>query len=479
MAPQAELKAEQEVARLPASRVRLISRDLRRLRSIAANPKSGPSQLLSARVLLHAARGLTDEAIAEALEVPPFLVSSSVRRFVRSRFKIFETGPMPASDPGAGRTLQQAIRVQLTGTERRALQRISGAHTSEQRMALRAKVVLWANLGLNNCQIADQMGIDVKTARKWRGRFCLSGLEGLHDEPRSGRPFRFDSGVRNEVFTAVVGDPPEPFGVWTLDLLAKHLVDNTLVGSISIETISYWLRTADIKPHRVRGWLHSNDPNFREKRDRIAALYRNPPADGELLSVDEKTSIPARERIRKDGRVEPGRLKRHEFEYVRHGTVHLLACFNVRTGEVIAEIPSGKNDSDAFIQFLRKLMRHHPRRKLYLILDNGSTHCSKKTKAFFSKHPRLVPVYTPTHASWLNQIEIWFSVLSRQALRKVSFSSREKLIERLEAYVEIHNRELAMAYEWSTKDKPLTGVTAKERRRSRSIARAFRTAVHC
>ncbi len=475
MAPQAELNA----AKCPASRVRLTSRDLRRLRSIANNPESGPSQLLSARVLFQAARGLTDEAIAEALEIPLFLVSSSVQRFVRSRFKIFETGPMPASDPGAGRNLQQPMRVQLTGTEKRALQRISGAHTTEQRMALRAKVVLWANLGLNNCQIADQMGIDVKTVRKWRGRFCLNGLEGLHDEPRSGRPFRFDSGVRNEVFAAVVGDPPEPFGAWTLDLLAKHLVDTTLVGSISIETISYWLRTADIKPHRVRGWLHSNDPNFREKRDRIAALYRNPPSDGELLSVDEKTSIPARERIRKDGPLGPGQRKKHEFEYVRHGTVHLLACFNVRTGEVTAEIPSGKNDSDAFIKFLKELMRRHPRRKLYLILDNGTTHCSKKTKAFFAKHPRLVPVYTPTHASWLNQIEIWFSVMTRQALRKVSFSSRDKLIERLKAYIETHNRELAIPYEWSTKDKPLTGVTAKERRRSRNTARAFRKAAHC
>lgn len=304
-------------------------------------------------------------------------------------------------------------------------------------------------------------------------------MEGLHDSYRSGRPFRFDSSVRNEVFTAVVGEPPEPFATWTLDLLAKHLVDHTLVGSISIETISYWLRSADIKPHRVRGWLYSNDPNFREKRDRIAALYRNPPADGELLSVDEKTSIPARERIRKDGKLGPGLPKKHEWEYVRHGTVHLLASFNVRTGQVIAEIPSGKNDSDAFIGFLKRLMLRHPRRKLYLILDNGTTHCSEKTRAFFAKNTRLVPVFTPTHASWLNQIEIWFSVMSRQALRKVSFTSRQKLIERLEDYVSMHNSELAVPYEWSSKDKPLVGVTARERRRSRNTAREFRKAARC
>lgn len=478
MAPLTE-PATVPLARLAASRIRVNSRELRRLRSIAADSKSGPSQLLSARALLLAARGLTDEAIAARLEVIVALVSSTLRRFARSRFSIFDHHWLPITDPGACRAAQRAVRVELSGAERRSLQQIARAHTSEQRIALRARIVLEASLGLNNCQIADQLGIDVKTVRKWRSRYCLSGMEGLYDSYRSGRPFRFDSSVRNEVFTAVVGEPPEPFATWTLDLLAKHLVDQTLVGSISIETISYWLRSADIKPHRVRGWLYSNDPNFREKRDRIAALYRNPPADGELLSVDEKTSIPARERIRKDGKLGPGLPKKHEWEYVRHGTVHLLASFNVRTGQVIAEIPSGKNDSDAFIGFLKRLMLRHPKRKLYLILDNGTTHCSKKTRAFFAKNPRLVPVFTPTHASWLNQIEIWFSVMSRQALRKVSFSSRQKLIERLEDYVSLHNSELAVPYEWSSKDKPLVGVTARERRRSRNTAREFRRVAHC
>jgi len=383
-------------------------------------------------------------------------------------------GPEPPSG-----TVRQAVRIQMTGTIKRSLQKIAQAHTSEQRMALRANIVLCANLGSNNSEIADQLGIDVKTVRKWRDRFCVSGMEGLHDDPRSGRPFKFDSGVRHEAFTAVVGDPPEPYAAWSLDLLAKHLVDSRLVGSISIETLSYWLRTADIKPHRVRGWLNSKDPNFREKRDRIAALYRNPPRDGHLLSLDEKTSIQAKERIRKDCPVEPGQPRKVEWEYVRHGTAHLLACFNVRTGQVISEVPSGKNDSDAFIRFLRKLMKLYPRRKLYMILDNGTTHCSNKTKAFFKKHPRLVPVFTPTHASWLNQIEIWFSVMSRQALYKVSFSSREKLIERINAYIETHNQELAMPYEWSTKGKPLTGATAKGRRRNRNTPRECRKAVHC
>lgn len=344
---------------------------------------------------------------------------------------------------------------------------------------LRARIVLLAGLAVDNCEIANQLCIDVKTVRKWRGRYNELGLEGLDDELRSGRPRQFGFEVRQEVFTAVVGEPPEPYSTWSLDLLVKRLLDLELVESISIETVSYWLRTADIKPHRVRGWLNSKDPNFREKRDRIAALYRNPPRDGELLCLDEKTSIRARERIRQDHPAGPGQAKKHEWEYFRHGTVHLLACFNVRTGQVDHEIPTGKNDSPAFISFLKKVMKLYPRRKLYLILDNGTTHCSKATKKFFLRNPRLVPVFTPTHASWLNQIEIWFSVLHRQALYRASFTSRQHLMERLEAYIELHNRELAHPYEWSTKDKPLTGITAKRRLRNRSIPREARQAAHC
>lgn len=224
--------------------------------------------------------------------------------------------------------------------------------------------------------------------------------------------------MRHALFSAVVGDPPEPFAVWTLDLLAKHMVDNKLVGSISIETLSYWLRTADIKPHQVRGWLNSRDPKFKEKRDRIAALYRNPPKDGELLSVDEKTSIQALERKFRDRPVGPGRRRRWEYEYVRHGTVHLLASFNVRTGQVHYEIPSGKNDSDAFIAFLKQLMKIYPKRKLYLILDNGTTHCSNKTKEFFAwkisgslrkrvNSWRNFSASLPSLSWWMLTITIW------------------------------------------------------------------------
>ncbi|MBI4758177.1 MAG: IS630 family transposase [Chloroflexi bacterium] len=372
-----------------------------------------------------------------------------------------------------------AAHIRLTGSEKRLLGRIARAHTSEQRMALRAKIILLANLGRNNCEIADELAVCMKTVRKWRSRFSLHRMEGLYDEPRSGRPFTFGTSVRHEVFTAVVGPPPEPYARWNLDLLAKHLIDDGFVPSISLETLSYWLRTADIKPHRVRGWLNSKDPRFREKRDRIVNLYLNPPKDGRVLSFDEKTSIQARERIRQERAVQPGQPRRMEWEYKRHGIVNLLASFDVRTGKIVHHEFVEKNNSAAFIGFLKKLMKLYPTGKLYLVLDNGSTHCSRETRAFLAENERLVPVYTPTHASWLNQVEIWFSVMAKHVIHHVSFKSREQLRTRIAAYIELHNRELAMPYEWSTKGKPLTGATAKARRRSRNNPRGSRKAARC
>ena len=432
--------------------------------------------VLSAKIVLQAARGETDQEIAKALEQSPEYVRDVVERFARSRFVSLENKPDFLPSVAAPCAPLQAIHISLTGTEKRRLNGIAQAHTSEQRMALRAKIILLANLGMSNCKIAEELGVDVKTVRKWRRRYRQGGLEGLFDGPRSGRPFTFGAGARHELFTAIVGPPPAPYAAWSLDLLAKHLVDKKLVGSISVETVSYWLRTADLKPHRVRGWLDSKDPNFRDKRDKIVELYLNPPTDGVLLSVDEKTGIQALERVRKDQPAGFGRLRRIEWEYIRHGIANLIASRNVSTGQIIHELLEGKNDSDAFINFLKKLMQLHPEGKLYLILDNGTTHCSKKTKKFFQENERLVPVFTPTHASWLNQIEIWFSVLSRHALRKVSFSSLDKLHERIEAYIELHNRELAKAYEWSTKGKPLTGASARERRRRRNLSKESRSA---
>lgn len=350
-------------------------------------------------------------------------------------------------------------RITLRGRERRILQRVVRAQTSEQRDVLRARIVLLAALGNNNSQIADEPGVDVQTVRKWRDRFAASRLEGLWDAPRSGRPPQFTSAQRHDVFTLLVGPPPFPYARWTVDLLANELVARGIVPSIGRESVSLWLRTADVKPHRVKYWLTSKDPDFKAKRDRIIDLYLNRPKDGIVISIDEKTSIQALERTRPESPPRPHRNRRVEFEYKRHGVVNLIAAFTVHSGKALGECIE-KNNSAAFIRFIRQIMKANPKGKLYLILDNGTTHRSKETTAFFAEHPRLVPVFTPTHASWLNQVEIWFSLLSRQALRNVSFRSRSELKNRILRYIDKSN-DSARPFKWTSKGRPLAGCPVK------------------
>jgi transposase len=238
-----------------------------------------------------------------------------------------------------------------------------------------------------------------------------------------------------------------------MELLADELIQRGIVTSISRETISKWLRTADLKPHRLRYWLNSKDPDFKTKRDRVISLYINRPPRGRVICIDEKTSIQALERCAPDKPVRPKSPRKVEFEYRRHGTANLLAAFDVHTGEVVGEIVA-KNDSQAFIEFLKRLRKRYPRETLYLILDNGTTHRSHATTEFLARHKRLIPVFLPTHASWLNQVELWFSALSKQALRNASFASRDELVARILQYIEVHNSK-AKPYRWTSKGEPL------------------------
>jgi transposase len=341
----------------------------------------------------------------------------------------------------------------LRGSERRQLQRLVRRHTAEQRQVLRARIILYAALGLDNLFIARKLACDPKTVRKWRCRFVRDRLAGLEDAPRSGRPRSFSVGQRHELFTLVVGEPPKPYTTWTMTLLADELIGRGIVTTISRATISEWLRTVDIKPHRLRYWLNSKDPDFRAKRDRVISLYINRPARGRVICIDEKTSIQALERCAPDKPVRSKSPRKVEFEYRRHGTANLLAAFDVHTGEVFGEVVV-KNDSQAFINFLKRLRKLYPRETLYLILDNGTTHRSHATTEFLASYKRLIPVFLPTHASWLNQVELWFSALTRQALKNASFASRDELVARILHYIESHNAK-AKPYRWTSKGEPL------------------------
>lgn len=354
----------------------------------------------------------------------------------------------------AGKQRRVPSYVKLYGRERRTLKRILRTHKSQQRDVLRARIVLLAAEGLDNSKIASQLNCDVQTVRKWRELFVFKRLIGLKDAKRSGRPPIYTSETRHELFAMVVSTPPDPYARWTIDLLCDELIRRNVVPSISRETLSYWLRTAELKPHRVRSWLNSKDPNFYAKMRRIVDLYINPPKDGVVISVDELTGVQALERKYPTKTTKRG-VRLVEFEYIRHGTIKMIASFVVHSGQVTAKFVDS-NNSDAFIDFLDALQCAHPTGKIYLILDNGSSHRSKKTTSYLAKHPRLVPVYTPTHASWLNQIEIWFSALKRKSIYGVSYTSKEELQARILRYIEHHNLALARPYKWTYTGQPLS-----------------------
>jgi transposase len=345
----------------------------------------------------------------------------------------------------AGRS--RAVPVRLTIKRRRKLEQIVRAGTSPQRLVLRAKIVLAAAGGTANAAIARDLGCSVAVVRTWRGRFAVRGLPGLFDRPRCGRPEVHGPSARLAVIAVATSVPPGGESQWSRSLIAGHLRERGL--PISASTVGRVLGEADLRPHKVRGWLNrTDDPSFWLRAGQVCRLYLNPPPGTVLISVDEKTGIQAKSRKHPEIPGWPGRDARREFEYIRHGTVSVLAAMNVATGEVIAE-RIDRNDSATFTRFLTMLNQMTPPHlRIHLIMDNGSSHTSRATRAWLAAHPRFTVTYTPKHASWLNMIEQWFGVLARRLLRRGDFTSRDDLEAKITSFTIRHNKN-ARPYRWN------------------------------
>ncbi|WP_406016377.1 IS630 family transposase [Streptomyces sp. NBC_00984] len=296
----------------------------------------------------------------------------------------------------------------------------------------RARALLAASDGASNAAIARSLHRHVDTVRAWRKRLAAEGMATLAERPRPlGRP-RFTVEDRLKVIAAATATPPGADATWSHRLLAGHLAE---LG-ISASQIGRILSGTDLKPHLVRGWLtRPADPEFFDKAAEVCALYRTCPPGAVVLSIDEKTGITARSRKHPDQPGGPGRRTRREFEYVRHGTVSIIAALNVHSGQVLTETIT-RNDSDAFIRFLRLLdSAIAAGQDIHLVMDNGSSHTSKKSRAWLAAHPRFNVHHTPKHASWLNQVEIFFSTLTRRILRRGQFTSQDELAEKIDEFV--------------------------------------------
>ncbi len=347
---------------------------------------------------------------------------------------------------GRGRPATEVI---LFPAERSVLERQAGASTSSQRDALRARIILRTAKGLSNREIADQLRVSVDTVSRWRRRFAHFGMEGLRDLPRSGRPPTFDPVQRCEIIAVACDPPPAKDGLsgWTLDRLRGEIAQRG-IAKISRSHLHTVLQRADLRPHKNRMWLHSPDPHFREKVAEIVELYLNPPAGSTVVCVDEKTGMQATERKHPGRPARPGQDGRREFEYIRHGTQSLLAGFVVHTGEVMTACGATRKGSD-LEAFMEEVARRIPG-TVDVVWDNLNIHHGDRWRKFNAKHQnRFRFHYTPLHASWVNQIELWFGILQRRCLRNASFKSVEELRNTVAAFVAYWNREAKHPFRWS------------------------------
>lgn len=340
-----------------------------------------------------------------------------------------------------------AVEIGLSEEERAALERVVRSSSSEQRMVTRARVVLAAAEGKPSRVIAREVGLSERKVGVWRNRFAECRLEGLRDLPRSGKPPVYDHDKRVEVFKTACSEPPEGETHWTV----RSLADAVGVGKSQTHEI---LAQADLKPHQVRSWLTSLDPDFDTKQAGVCGLYLAPPENAIVISLDEKTSIQARQPIRKELPMELGKPARREFEYRRHGVQALLAALLVHSGEVIGEV-YGRNTRLEFLEFLDRLEAEIPAGKeIHAILDNLQVHETPDVNQWLEQHPRWTFHFTPTHASWLNQIELFFSILTRRLLRRGIFTSKADLNAQLLAFIDRYNP-TAKPFAWTYQGKPL------------------------
>jgi transposase len=296
---------------------------------------------------------------------------------------------------------------------------------------------------------AAALQVSQQTVTKWRRQAALIGKDGLADLPRPGRPRTISDAARLQL-VAIACDVAESDGrtTPTLDELCERAVEQAIVSSLSRSYLYKILQEADLRPHKVQTWLHSPDPAFRKKVNVICDLYREAPEGSVVLSIDEKTGMQAVERKHLDRPPRPGRLRRQEFEYVRHGTQTLIAAMDVHSGQTIASCGNTRTQAD-LLAFMDQVANVYPDQPVHVIWDNLNTHCSKVWKEFNEKHEgRFTFHFTPLHASWVNQIELLFGIFSKRVLRNASHTSTEHLKRRTIAWFTERNQ-APKPFKWS------------------------------
>lgn len=323
----------------------------------------------------------------------------------------------------------------LSEEERAKLVLMAKRPKSDLRTAVRAAIVLDCAAGLSNTAVAREFGVTLATVGKWRRRFLRERLDGLGDAPRPGQPRKITDAKVEEVVTRTLEKKPAQATHWSTRSMARAsgLTQNAIVR--------IW-HSYGLKPHLQENFKLSSDPFFVEKVRDIVGLYLNPPeaTRAVVLCVDEKSQVQALDRSQPILPMGPGQPERRTHDYYRHGTTSLFAALDLASGKVIGRCHA-RHRHQEFLAFLRQIEAEVPAGlEVHLVLDNYGTHKAPRVAAWLRKHPRYVLHFTPTSASWLNQIERWFAKITQERLRRSAFRSVDDLTQAIADYIQANNR---------------------------------------
>ena len=336
--------------------------------------------------------------------------------------------------------------------ERAELQQWRRARNTRHSLAQRARLILLLADGMAPVDIMAKLDVTRPTVFKWRKRFEQDGVDGLLDRPRPGQPRKLTEKKIKEVLRLTVDYIPREATHWSTRLMAKY-------ADITQYQVREIWKAADLRPHRLKTFKISNDPQFAEKVIDVVGLYMNPPDNAMVLSVDEKTQIQALDHTQPMLPLRPGQIERRTHDYTRHGTASLYAAFDIASGEIMGRV-TRRHRAKEFLAFLRQIDKAVPDElDVHLILDNSSTHKTKAVQRWLTARPRFHTHFTPTSASWLNAVEGWFAQLERRALQRGTFTSVAELREAIRQFIKTHNVETAKPFRWTASANAIIAAT--------------------
>jgi putative transposase len=330
------------------------------------------------------------------------------------------------------RTGRPKSALTLSEQENEQLKVISNSRSLPHGLVTHAQIILLAAQGATNRSIAEKLGFSMQSVCKWRQRYLEQGIEGLHDELRPGRPRSISDEKVAILIRKTLNTKPQDGTHWTIRSMAKET-------HVSRQTVHRIWNAFGLQPHRQRHFKLSTDPFFVEKVRDIVGLYLNPPDKAMVLCVDEKSQIQALNRTQPLLPMGLGYVEGVTHDYVRHGTTTLFAALDIASGQVLTKCKH-RHRHQEYLGFLKHIDANVPQKlDIHLVVDNYSTHKHPTVKRWLTTHPRYQVHYTPTYASWLNQIEIWFNLITQKAIRRGTFKSVKELIFKIDQFVQNYN----------------------------------------